>query len=140
MPPYPIGYLELSPYNTINTNYGPLAGNLFLNNYLRYLDDSFIIFDRNLLPVDDLCIIFNELNPDLNFKLETLGDEINLLDVKAKVEDCIITTNIFYKATDSKQFLKFFPVILTIQKWHSLIIYHVEYALLFRVMRLGQED
>ena len=54
-----LGYLELSLYNTINTNYDPLAGNLFLNNYLRYLDDIFLIFDQNLLPVDDLCIIFN---------------------------------------------------------------------------------
>ena len=26
-----LGYLELSLYNTINTNYGPLAGNSFLN-------------------------------------------------------------------------------------------------------------
>ena len=58
--------------------------------------------------MDDLCIIFNELNPDLNFKLETLGDEINFLDVKVKVEDCVITTDIFYKATDSKQYLNFF--------------------------------
>ena len=103
-----LGFLELSLYNTINTNYGPLAGNLFLNNYFRYLDDIFLIFDQNLLPVDDLCIIFNELNPDLNFKLETLGDEINFLDVKVKVEDCVITTDIFYKATDSKQYLNFF--------------------------------
>ena len=74
-----------------------------MNNYFRYLDDIFLIFDKNLLPVDDLCIIFNELNPDLNFKLESLGDEINFLDVKVKVEDRVITTDIFYKATDSKQ-------------------------------------
>ena len=135
-----LGFLELSLYNTINTNYGPLAGNLFLNNYFCYLDDIFLIFEQNLLPVDDLCIIFNELNPDLNFKLETLGDEINLLDVKVKVEDCVITTDIFYKAIDSKQFLNFFPTTLTIQKWHSLIIYHVEYALLFRVMNYNYPE
>ena len=29
----------------------------------------------------------NELNLDLNFKLETVGDEVNFMDVKVKVED-----------------------------------------------------
>ena len=45
--------------------------NFFINDYHRLLDDVLLIFDSYILNVFDLWEILNNLDPDMNFKLES---------------------------------------------------------------------
>ena len=66
-----LGYLERTMYSLLETDYGISIKNNFVNNYYRYLDDIFVIYDSQLFDVDSISNWLNELDPDLHFDLET---------------------------------------------------------------------
>ena len=98
-----LGYLEQSLYHT---NVAPL-NLMFKTNYFRYLDDILLIFDKNLIDMNSISAILNNLHPDLVFKLETCGSMVAFLDLKIITDNGYLSTDIFYKTTDSKQYLNF---------------------------------
>ena len=98
-----LGYLEQSLYHT---NVAPL-NRMFKTNYFRYLDDILLIFDKNLIDMNSISAILNNLHPDLVFKLETCGSMVDFLDLKIITDNGYLSTDIFYKTTDSKQYLNF---------------------------------
>lgn len=120
-----LGYLEKFLYSSINSKYGNNMYNFFINNYYRFLDDVLLIFDSNILNVSDLSEIMNNLDPDMNFKLESSGRTINFLDIEISAENGCVVTDIFYKPTDSKQYLDF----------HSHHPRHVKIALPYNLSR-----
>ena len=103
-----LGYLEKTLYSSVFIKFDSNVGQFFIKNYYRYLDDILIIFDETVMTTGDLDEILNNLDSNLNFKLETSGRScINFLDVLISTKNELILTDIFYKPTDSKQYLNF---------------------------------
>ncbi len=102
-----IAYLEERLYIDIKTHFGDTFGNYFEKYWKRFLDDCFIPWTR---PVTDLTIlhdVLNNLHTDINFTKECSPNEQAFLDVLVKNTEGIIHTDIYYKPTDSKQYLLF---------------------------------
>ena len=49
--------------------------------------------------------ILNNLHPDLVFKLETCASTVDFLDLKVITDNGYLSTDIFYKTTDSKEYV-----------------------------------
>jgi hypothetical protein len=103
-----LGYLEIKLYNQLNDHYSSFIANKFINSYFRFLDDGFIIFDPNVICADNLLNMFNSLDATLNLKKKMEGDYVNFLDVTVSINvDHTLTTDIYYKSTDTKQYLNY---------------------------------
>ena len=103
-----LGYLETKLYDSIFNDYGRNVYNNFINSYFRYLDDILILFDRRSLSIETIDILLNNLCPELNFKLEMVGDEVNILYIKVLKLNNVLETDIYAKSTDTKQYLNFY--------------------------------
>ena len=103
-----LGFLELKLYAEIRRNYAPIIVSNFEKFYVRYLDDILVFFDSSHMSLNYISQILNNLSPDMNFILETSGNEVNFLDIKIVNNNSRILTDIFYKKTDTKQYLNFF--------------------------------
>ena len=117
-----LGYLERSLCNSLQY---PVLSTMFMNNYFRYLDDILIIYDEHLTDTNSLSKLLNNLNSDFRFTLESSGLTVNFLDVKIITENGYLKTDIFYKSTDSKQYLNF----------HSHHPRHIKIALPYNLSR-----
>ena len=99
-----LGYLEKTLHSAVFIKFDSNVGQFFIKNYFRYLDDILIIFDETVMTTSDLDEILNNLDTNLNYKLETSGRScINFLDVLISTKNELVLTDIFYKPTDSKQ-------------------------------------
>ena len=76
--------------------------------YKRFLDVIIIFIKKGLVEENVLTEILNSLDSKLTSKREKSGSEVNFLDVKLTVKNNSITTDIFYKDTDSKRYLDFY--------------------------------
>lgn len=100
-------YLEETMYKKVNQTFEEDTGKYILTNWNRYLDDCFIVWnsgDNNLKTFKE---ILNELNPDIKFTAEESLDRISYLDILLTKQDEVIMTDIFYKTTDTHQYLHF---------------------------------
>jgi hypothetical protein len=103
-----LGYLECTLYEKIRNNYPEDVYKYFKSHYFRFLDDVLILYNETKLPLNNINTLLNTLNCQLRFKLEMSGDEVNFLDINIyKSADSKLHTDIFYKVTDTKQYLDF---------------------------------
>ncbi len=120
-PPYAcltVGYLEeakLEP--TVLPRYFPINDcTLILQLLLRYIDDGFTPWPRRL-DVNKFVEAINNLHPDIKFTIEKSTKEtrngqnvqvLNFLDVQVLLfEDGKIETDIYYKTTNSHDYLDY---------------------------------
>ena len=102
-----LGFLEHLLYEQIQSLYSVTVYEQFMNNYKRYLDDILLIIDEKYMKIEDVIKLLNNLDSHLNFKHETSGTEVNFLDIKIYIKNRRIETDIYYKTTDTKQYLQF---------------------------------
>ena len=102
-----LGFLEISLKEKIREKFGTEKANTIMKNYFRFLDDIFVIWDINDGNVNILHEILASLDSNLSFTLDQSGSSVNFLDVKVSKVDTRITTDIFYKETDTHQYLDF---------------------------------
>ena len=103
-----IGYLEELLYEQIKTVFGNDLGDYFSQNWKRFLNDCFIPWTKSVKDLESLHNILNNLHTDIRFTLQYSNTEQAFLDVLVKNQDGKIETDIFYKETDSKQYLLFY--------------------------------
>ena len=120
-----LGYLERELYNKIERNFNNCIAENFRDNYFRYLDDVLLILDSDILTIENIDEMLNDLDQSLNFKLESYGRKVNFLDLNIQLTNNNVETDIYYKATDSKQYLNF----------HSHHPRHVKVALPYNLSR-----
>ena len=82
--------------------------NYFVTNWKRFLDDCFIPWTKTVSDLESLHNILNNLYIDIKFTLQFSNTEQSFLDVLVKNRDGKIETDIYYKDTDSKQYLLFY--------------------------------
>lgn len=102
-----LGYLEIKLYEKVGEKFGEEFKNNIIKSWKRYLDDCFIVWEDS---IDKLMLFheeLNSLNPNIKFTIEYDQTELPFLDVMViKRQGCIIT-DIYYKSTDTKQYLLF---------------------------------
>lgn len=103
-----IGYLEEKLYEEIKSVFGTEFGNYFQKTWQRFLDDCFVPWTKSLEELKLFHEILNKLHKDIKFTLQYSNIKQSFLDVLIKNKGGRIETDIFYKETDSKQYLLFY--------------------------------
>ena len=117
-PPYAcltIGFLEETKlFPVILKKYFDAQTCIYIrNNYLRYMDDGFIILPTKI-DFEVLKQAMNEMHPEIKFTMErgksksNNTESINFLDIEVILTDNkIITTDIYYKDTNPHDYLNY---------------------------------
>ena len=63
-------------------------------NWKRYLDDCFIIWNKEESNLNIVYTILNNLDPDINFTMEKSSSEIHFLDVLVRISNNQLSTDI----------------------------------------------
>ena len=100
-----LGYLEEKLYNIIEENYGRAFRKYFEKMWCRFLDDCFIIMKGNLQDLNKLHHLLNSLHPCLKFTMEYNKTQLQFLDIIVINFEGKKETDIYFKKTDSKQYL-----------------------------------
>ena len=103
-----IGYLEEKLYTEIKNVFGTDFGNYFEKNWKRFLDDCFVPWTKSVRELRTLHEILNNLHKDISFTIQFSNVEQSFLDILVQNKEGRIETDIFYKDTDSKQYLLFY--------------------------------
>ena len=101
-----LGYLESNLYQKLENKDKSLAADVF-KQWKRYIDDCFIFWERSFEDLQTFANILNSLHKDITFKMTVSEYELPFLDILIIKRDQTIVTDIFYKITDSKQYLNF---------------------------------
>ncbi len=102
-----IAFLEERLYDEVGKHFGETFKSYFMKYWKRFLDDCFIPWTRPMTDLDILHDILNNLHNDINFTKEYSPQKQAFLDVSVQAHDGTIHTDIYYKPTDSKQYLLF---------------------------------
>ena len=88
-------------------SFGSTFGEYFTSSWKRFLDDCFIPWVRSRSDLEMFHNILNDLHKDISFTLQFDNQEQFFLDVLVKNRHGKIEIDIYYKETDSKQYLLF---------------------------------
>ena len=102
-----MGFLEKKLYQRIEEKYGEATKTEFIKNFKRFLDDCFIFWQKSRTELEILFNMLNNINPKIQFTME-FSSHFDILICKENTE---IHTDIYYKGTDSHQYLHFFHAI-----------------------------
>ena len=102
-----MAYLELRLYEKIDEKFGQEFRKEFEEQWGRYLDDCFINWDTTFAEVTDLHNTLNSLQRGIEFTMEANPTKNTFLQILLLVKGTRITTDIFYKPTDTFQYLHF---------------------------------
>ena len=102
-----LGYLEEILYSKINEQFNSTTADNIKTTWKRFLDDCFIIWKDTNLPLETFCTLLNDLDPDINFTMEESQHKISFLDILITHQGEKLSTDIFYKPTDTHQYLHF---------------------------------
>ena len=103
-----MGFLEKQLYQRIEEKYGEASKREFIKNFKRFLDDCFIFWQKSRAELEILFNMLNSINPKIQFTMEFSSEKLPFLDILICKENTEIHTDIYYKGTDSHQYLDFF--------------------------------
>jgi hypothetical protein len=73
---------------------------LVLVGYFRYVDDILLIYNKNIIDIDEILTLFNSLSPSLKFSLEVeKNNRLNYLDLTLIKNQNGISHDIYRKPT-----------------------------------------
>jgi hypothetical protein len=102
-----LGYLEIIFYGKVKEKYNVNVLQKLKQNYKRYLDDIFCVWDTNDGDISEVKNMLNSINDKICFTLDQKGNNVTFLDVRVMGIDGLVKTDIFHKVTDTKQYLDF---------------------------------
>ncbi|MFI0416629.1 MAG: reverse transcriptase domain-containing protein, partial [Candidatus Thiodiazotropha sp.] len=100
-----LAYLEETLYTEVENAFGSDFKTYFEENWKRFLDDCFLLFNRSEVEHQRLQNILNSLHPCIQFTCETSKTRLSFLDTMVIKNGKKLETDIYYKPTDSKQYL-----------------------------------
>ena len=101
-------YLEVKLYVKVIEVFGDEFGKYFITDWKRFLDGCFIPWTKPASDLETLHNILNNLHIDMKLTLHFCNTEQSFLDVLVKNRGGEIETDLYYKDTDSKQYLLFY--------------------------------
>ena len=75
--------------------------------WFRYNDDVFFIWTHGKEHLEIFLLELNNFNPDLKFSYESNEKEIQFLDLRMKLNEGKISTDLYIKSTGRHQYLHF---------------------------------
>ena len=102
-----LGYLENELYSQVSNKMGEEIGHYVYTNRRRFLDDCYINWPYGEDKLKELHDILNNLDNSIQLSAETSCEELPFLDVMIRKDDTHLTTDIYYKPTDSFQYLPY---------------------------------
>ena len=102
-----MGFHEIELYAIIRNKFTLPVSNYFEQNWKRFLDDCFIFLKLSLIKPNELLEVLNNINPAIQFTMETSDTQLPFLDVLINKEGKKIFMDIYSKPTDSKRYVSF---------------------------------
>ena len=102
-----LGFLEEINTKKIRTEKGKEFAKYIEDQWKRYLDDCFMFWQNSHGDLDLFENMLNSPHKELKFKIQTSCVQLPFLDILLMKEGTSISTDIYYKATYSKQILNF---------------------------------
>lgn len=103
-----IGFLERSTLHSKLTDaFGVETTTHIENNFIRYIDDCFIIWTLGDDKLKQFIQIINNLDPQIQYTIEMSRTKLPFLDVMVIKKGVRIVCDVFSKPTDSKRYLPF---------------------------------
>ena len=102
-----MGFLEEIFYNKIEEKFNRTKREEIERNWLRFLDDCFIILEDNILTPTVFLDILNNLHKNIKFTMEVDNVQLAFLDVMTNIEEDKIWMNTYSKPTDTKRYVPF---------------------------------
>ena len=102
-----MGYLGGKLYERFENCYGTEQRNQFIDIFKRYLNDCFLFWDKTRQELDELHKLLNDLHPKLQFTMKAHKTQLPFLDILLCKDGKTNYTDIYYKRTDSHQYLDF---------------------------------
>lgn len=102
-----MSFLEIKLFELCSNIFGQENTNSIRQHYYRYLDDIFVIWDSTYGDVHQFLNVIQNLHPSFTFTYEMNPYALHFLDVLVQQINGIIQTDIYFKPTDSRQYLHF---------------------------------
>ena len=102
-----MGYLEELLYSKVEESMDEETAKHFRSTWKRYLDDCFLIWKSGKDTLNNFYDILNSVHSSISFTMECDQNSIAFLDVKVIKQGTKIETDLYYKSTDTHQYLQF---------------------------------
>ena len=102
-----MAFLETKLYALVLQRFGKEIHTYVIKNWFRFLDDGIILWKKSFGDITGFIEILNSLNSKLSFTYEASDEKISFLNVLLYKENNSLKTDIFYKKTDSHDYLPF---------------------------------
>ena len=102
-----MGFHEIELYAIIRNKITLSVSNYFEQNWKRFLDDCFIFLRLSLIKPYELLDVLNNINPAVQFTMETSDTQLPFLDVMINKEGKKVFMDIYSKPNDSKRYVSF---------------------------------
>ena len=96
-------YHKIQVYFIIKNTYNLVVSKFFEENWFQFLDDCEIFLNTKLIKPNDLLTILNQVNPNLQFTMESSTTNLPYLDVVMNKTETKILMDTYSKPTDSKR-------------------------------------
>lgn len=102
-----LGYLEEKLHEQILSLWGEEEARSIKSSWKRFLDDCFILWNNSDENLKIFHQLVNNLDPNIKFTLESSDTKLPFLDVLVIKKNWKLLTVIYYKTTDTHQYLHF---------------------------------
>ena len=102
-----LAYLEEKLFSEVEVQFEKEFAIYIKEKWKRFLDDCFIFWTKGEGDLENFHSILNNLHPNLTFTIEQSDEKLPFLDVLLLKYGNRIITDIYFKETDSKQYLNF---------------------------------
>ena len=102
-----MAYLEKILMEKLKNIYSSDIVDYIYNNWLRFLDDCFLPWNKNFGDIQVFIDVLNSLDIDINFTFDMNDNEISFLNVLVYKGENRLLCDVFYKETDTREYLPF---------------------------------
>ncbi|NQY54727.1 MAG: GIY-YIG nuclease family protein [Campylobacteraceae bacterium] len=102
-----VAFLEISLYDKVKEIYGENIQKYVISNWKRFLDDGQILWKKSFGNIEDFVNILNSLDNNIHFTHECSTTGLPYLNLFLYIENEKLLTDIYYKDTDSHDYLPF---------------------------------
>ncbi|XP_071126623.1 uncharacterized protein [Mytilus edulis] len=101
-----MGFLEDKMYQQVESEFDTAFKVYVKSEWKRFFDDCFIILNKSH-NLEKFHSLINTLHPSIKFTIESSEQRLPFLDIVILKNGTTLTTDIYYKKTDTHQYLNF---------------------------------
>ena len=102
-----MGFLEKKLYKLFEKQYGRTDAELLPKLFKRFLDDCVLLWNKSEPQLTDFHRLFNSFHPKIRFTMEHSKEKLPFLDILLCKKENKLYTDIYYKTTDTHQYLHY---------------------------------